>query len=187
MKLEYFILGLLILRPSTGYEIKKNLDSDWRFARKRAPLSQIYNTLKRMLQLGWVYFEEVEHDGKPDAKLYRNTKEGEKVFLDYLHSPIDPPFRFRESDIMYRMMFAFLVEPDVILTHLHKELDFRKDQIGKYRSRERSLHTDGLSNEESRYAQEIAEKLHKIGARSLDEYVESLEEMIKFFEMKKMN
>ena len=46
MKLEYFILGLLILRPSTGYEIKKNLDSDWRFARKRAPLSQIYNTFR---------------------------------------------------------------------------------------------------------------------------------------------
>lgn len=187
MKLEYFILGLLILMPSTGYDIKKFLDTEGRFARKRAPLSQIYTTLKRMAEQGWVYFEEEERDGKPNAKVYHNTEKGNKVFMEYLHSPIDPPFRFRESDIMYRMMFAFLVGPEVILEHLHTELDFRKAQIAEFRPRDRTLHTEGFSAEQLELAQEIANRLHLIGARSIDEYVESLEEMIEFFEAQKMN
>lgn len=187
MKLEYFILGLLKLNPSTGYDIKKFLDTEWRFARKRAPLSQIYTTLKRMLEQGWVYFEEEERDGKPDAKVYHNTEEGEKIFLEYLHIPVIPPFRFRESDIMYRMMFAFMVKPEVILEHIQTELDFRKAQIAQFRPRDRTLHTKDLSPEKVRFAQEIADRLHRIGARSMDEFVQSLEEMIEFFNSQKTN
>jgi DNA-binding PadR family transcriptional regulator len=187
MKLEYFILGLLTLNPSTGYDIKKSLDTDWRFARKRAPLSQIYTTLKRMVEQGWVYFEEDARDGKPNAKVYHNTEEGEKVFIEYLHSPIEPPFRFRESDIMYRMMFASLIGPEVILKHLHTEMDFRKRQIAEFRPRDRTMHSPGLSPDQLKLTQEIAEKLHQIGARSMDDFVSSLEEMIDFFESHQAN
>ena len=186
MKLEYFILGILFINPSTGYDIKKYLDSEGRFGRKRAPLSQIYTTLKRMTQNGWVRFEEVQREGKPDVKIYRNTETGETVFMEYLHSPIDPPFRFRESDILYRAMFAFLVEPDLIIEQLQTELDFRVDQISRFRHRDRTLYSEGLSDEQTAYAQEIFDKLHGFGARAIDDFVLSLEEMIEFFEQRKL-
>ena len=187
MKLEYFILGLLKLNPSTGYDIKKFLDTEGRFGRKRAPLSQIYTTLKRMLEQEWVYFEEEQREGRPDAKIYYITEKGEEVFLEYLHSPVDPPFRFRESDISYRMMFAFLLEPDVIIKHLQTELDFRRDQVAKFRPRDRTLRSEQLSNEQLVYTQEILDRLHGFGARAIDDFVQSLEEMITFFESKKAN
>ena len=106
MKLEFYILGLLKINPSTGYDIKKILDTEGRFGRKRAPLSQIYNTLKRMVENGWVRFEEEQREGKPDIKIYHNTPEGEQAFMEYLCSPIEPPFRFRESDILYHNLLV---------------------------------------------------------------------------------
>ena len=185
MKLEYFILGWLEINPCTGYDIKKILDTEGRFDRKRAPLSQIYNTLKRMTENGWVYFEEEQRDGKPDIKIYHNTAEGEKVFLEFLCTPVEPPFRFRESDILYRVMFAFLVEPNVIIEHLQTELDYRRVQIAKFRPRDRTLHFENLSSEQLAYAQEIFDMLHGFGARSIDDFVSSLEEMIVYFEGRK--
>jgi DNA-binding PadR family transcriptional regulator len=185
MKLEYFILGWLNINPCTGYDMKKLLDTQGRFGRKRAPLSQIYNTLKRMTENGWVYFEEEQRDSKPDIKIYHNTAQGEQVFLDFLCTPVEPPFRFRESDILYRVMFAFLVNPDVILEHLQTELDYRREQIAEFRPRDRTIHSENLSSEQLAYAQEIFDMLHGFGARSIDDFVLLLEEMIEYFERKK--
>ena len=185
MKLEYYILGLLKINPCTGYDIKKFLDTEGRFGRKRAPLSQIYNTLKRMTENGWVRFEEEQREGKPDIKIYHNTAKGEEVFLEFLCKPVEPPFRFRESDIMYRVMFAFLVEPDLIIEQLQTELNFRRAQIAKFRHRDRSLQSENLSGDQLTYAQDIFDMLHSFGARAIDDFVLSLEEMIEFFEERK--
>lgn len=187
MKLEHLILGLLTINPATGYDIKKFLDTEGRFVRKRAPLSQIYTTLKRMTEQGWVTFEEEERDDKPDIKLYRNTELGEKILIDYLHSPTQPPFRFAESDIMFRMNLAFLVEPEVIIQQIQIELDFRRAQIARFRNRDRTLHSKSLPREDLAYAQEIADRLHGYGARTSDFFVQTLEEMLEFFETQKAN
>ncbi len=181
MKLEYFILGILTINPMTGYDIKKYLDTEGRFGRKRAPLSQIYNTLKRMVDNGWVTFEEEVREGKPDIKIYHNTEVGQETLLDYLHSPIEPSFRYRESDIFYRIMFAFLVESQVIIAQIQAELDFRKEQIAKFRPRDRTIHSENLSEDQLAYTQEIYEMLHSFGARGIDDYVRSLEETLEFF------
>ncbi|WP_420630312.1 PadR family transcriptional regulator [Candidatus Leptofilum sp.] len=185
MKLEYLILGLLKMNPRTGYDIKKYLDTEGRFGRARAPLSQIYTTLKRMTHNSWVIFEEEVREGKPDAKIYHNTDIGEKVLIDYLHSPVEPSFRIWEGDILYRVIFAFLVEPEVILEKLRTELAFRQDQIAKFRNRDRTTDASALSKEQTAYAQEIYEMIHSNGAKSIDAYVLMLEEMIVFFEDRK--
>ena len=185
MKLQNSILGLLKLNPQTGYDLKKFLDTEGRFMRRRTPLSQIYTTLKRMVEQDWVYFEDEHREGKPDIKIYHNTEKGEQIFMEYLHSPVTPTFRYRESDIMYRVFFAFLVEPDVIIEQLQTELDYRMAQIAKFRNRDRSMPSENLSKDQLASAREIFEKLHGFAARSMDDFVQSLEEMIEFFEYRK--
>ncbi len=181
MKLEHFILGILTINPMTGYDIKKYLDTEGRFGRKRAPLSQIYNTLKRMVDNGWVIFEEEVRTGKPDIKIYHNTAAGQKVFMDYLQSPIELPFRFRESEITYRIMFAFLIEPQIIVDQIQAELDFRREQIATFRPRDRTIHSENLSEDQVAYAQEVYDMLHSFGARDIDNFVRMLEEALEFF------
>lgn len=182
IKLEYYILGLLILDSQTGYDVKKHLDTEGRFERRRAPLSQIYNTLKRMSEDELVTFEEEQRDGKPDIKLYSITPAGKKLLIDFLNSPIEPPFRHIESGIFFYIRYAFLVEPKVIITHIQDELAFRREQIRTFRHRDRTIHSAALSAAEQAYVQAINDKLHNFGAARMDMYVVHLEKMLTFFE-----
>lgn len=184
MKLEHYILGLLIINPSTGYDIKKHLDTEGRFTRRRAPLSQIYNTLKRMLENNLVTFVEEKRSGKPDLKIYSITAAGEKYLVDFLRSPIKLAFRHNESSILFRIRYAFLVEPAVIIKQIQDELEFRQQQISKFRFRDRTIESANLAAEQLAYAHAINDELHIYGATAMDLYVARLQEILVFFENK---
>lgn len=186
MKLEHYILALLTITPRTGYDIKKHLDTEGRFERRRAPLSQIYNTLKRMHEHKLVTFVEEKRDGKPDLKIYSLTTEGRQFLIDYLHSPLEKPFRYNESTILFRVRYAFLVDTRVIIEQIRKELEFRHKQISKFRHRDRTIETIYLSADNLALAQAINDELHVYGASSMDLYVANLQRILAFFEAQKV-
>jgi DNA-binding PadR family transcriptional regulator len=185
MKLEHYILGLLTINPYTGYDIKKHLDTEGRFTRRRAPLSQIYNTLKRMHENSLVTFVEEKRDSKPDLKIYSLTAAGRQFLMDYLHSPLEKPFRYNESSILFRIRYAFLVETGVIIQQIQEELDFRQKQINKFRHRDRTIESTYLPAGELVYVQAINDELHTYGAAAMDLYVARLQDTLVFFENQK--
>ncbi|MCB8978265.1 MAG: PadR family transcriptional regulator [Ardenticatenaceae bacterium] len=182
MKLEHYILALLIINPRTGYDIKKHLDTEGRFERRRAPLSQIYNTLKRMHENKQVTFVEEKRDGKPDLKIYSLTDEGRQLLIDYLLSPLEKPFRYNESTILFRIRYSFLIDTNVIIEQIKKELDFRHKQISKFRHRDRTIDSIYLSEDELALAQAINDEIHSYGASAMDLYLANLERILAFFE-----
>lgn len=182
LKLEYHILGQLTISSKTGYEIKKYLDTEGRFERARAPLSQIYNTLKRMTENNLVTFEEERREGKPDLKVYSITPEGKDLLIEFLRSPQEMAFRYSESTIWFRIQYAFLIEQAVIIAHIQNELDFRQGQISQFRNRNRTIKSSLLSPSELTYVQAIADEIHNYGSDRMDVYVAHLKEMIVFFE-----
>ena len=185
MKLEHYILGLLTINPHTGYDVKKHLDTEGRFGRRRAPLSQIYTTLKRMYENNLVTFIEEERDGKPDLKIYSITPEGRKFLIDFLHSPIKQAFRHNESNLLFRVQYAFLVEPGLIIEQIQDELDFRQEQISQFRHRDRTIESTLLCPDKLAYARAIYDEIHNYGAARMDVYVTHLQEMLTFFEKQK--
>lgn len=48
MRLEYLLLGVLGVRPATGYELKKFFDDHGRFLRSNTQMSQVYRALAKM-------------------------------------------------------------------------------------------------------------------------------------------
>ncbi|MBK8900099.1 MAG: PadR family transcriptional regulator [Anaerolineaceae bacterium] len=182
MKLEHYILGLLTVNPRTGYDVKKHLDTEGRFERRRAPLSQIYTTLKRMYETNLVTFIEEERDGKPDLKIYSITPKGKKLLTYFLNSPIKQAFRHSESSLLFRIRYAFLVEPDALIKQIQDEIDFRQEQISRFRHRDRTIESTLLSPDKLAYAQEIENEIHSYGAARMDVYVTHLRKMLTFFE-----
>lgn len=182
MKLEYFILGLLTLKPHTGYDIKALLDTQGRFARTSTPLSQIYTTLKRMTGDRWVDFEEEKREGKPDLKIYSITPIGEKVIHDWLSAPHKPTFFFQDREFLGKLFFSFLLDKQTVLKHCYTELNYRKIQIEKYRDRDRTLQVAPDSDVPQARAQMISDLLHEYGKGSIDHYVAWLEEFIQQLE-----
>lgn len=86
MSLDHAILGFLSYRPMSGYDLKKHFDESVRHFWP-ATQSQIYRTLKRMAEAGWVSVEVVEQDDLPDRKVYHLCEPGLTELRRWLATP----------------------------------------------------------------------------------------------------
>ena len=81
MSLRYALLGFLNLGPMTGYDLKKQLDRStqnfW-----HAGLNQIYPTLKKMDDEGWITSSLEPQDGRPDRVVYQLSETGRQELLE---------------------------------------------------------------------------------------------------------
>jgi PadR family transcriptional regulator, regulatory protein AphA len=182
MKLEHYILGLLITRPQTGYDIKAFMDSEGRFVRPSTPLSQIYTTLKRMTQAGWIRFEEELREGKPDLKIYSTTPLGEQILREWLAAPHVPSFRFQDREFLGKLTFSFLIAPEIVLQQCRTELVYRKEQIARFRGRNRTVRVAASAGISAADVQFLADQMHEYGKGAIDQYVVWLEEFIRQLE-----
>ena len=54
MKLEHLLLGILLVKPRTGYDISRYMEMEGVFLRRRTQMSQVYRSLTQMDARGWV-------------------------------------------------------------------------------------------------------------------------------------
>ncbi|TFB92602.1 PadR family transcriptional regulator [Cryobacterium sp. HLT2-28] len=89
MSLKFAILGVLELKPHTGYDLKKTIEASvahfW-----SADQSQIYRTLALLVADGLAEVEVITQDGRPDRRLHRITPTGLTALHGWLASPLPP-------------------------------------------------------------------------------------------------
>lgn len=112
MSLEHAILGFLNYRPYSGYDLKKIFDRSVRHFWP-ADQSQIYRTLARMSEKGWVEIEVIHQETRPDRKEYRITPAGRDELRRWLTAPL-PPEENRSAD-MIQVFFAAQLSDEEIL------------------------------------------------------------------------
>ena len=85
--LDYVLLCLMRIHPDvSGYQIRNIID-DCAGYLFHAHLSQIYPALRRLSDAGLASYSEVAREGKPDLKLYRATRTGERRADEWLRRP----------------------------------------------------------------------------------------------------
>lgn len=147
--------------------------------RARTPLSQIYTTLKRMTNNGWINFEEEKRVGKPDLKIYSVTPDGEQVLRDWLIAPHEPSFRFQDREFFGKLVFSFLIDKETVLQHCYTELNYRKEQITTFRGRDRNIPVDPASGITQTQVQRLVDVMHEYGRDAIDQHVDWLERFIR--------
>jgi DNA-binding PadR family transcriptional regulator len=183
MKLEHLLLGLLALKPQTGYDLKKSLDTFGRFLRSNTELSQIYRTMARMAKDDWVEFDVTHREGLPDFKTYRLTEDGAALFLDWLSSPYHPPSRFTDPEFSLRFHYSAFLGKQATLKLLHQELEARIDQVATYRGRDRKLLDLQLPlGGVPEAVQRRFDLAHQWGAAQIDHWIEWLRNTIAIVE-----
>lgn len=84
MSLDHILLGML-REPAFGYELREEFGRTamhfW-----SARLSQIYPTLKRMVEKGWLSVREEPSSKGPKRKVYEITPEGREELIQWLRS-----------------------------------------------------------------------------------------------------
>jgi PadR family transcriptional regulator, regulatory protein AphA len=177
MKLENILLGVLLRRPSTGYDLKKYLDTVGRFLRSNTQMSQVYRSLSKMEESGWVTHTVEARPGAQDAKRYHVTDAGTKLFLDWLRSPYQPPSRSQDPELAVRLSFSGFMTADEVVHLLDTEIDTRRAEIARFRFRDRTLPLDPALPFDAALAALVGEWAHRKGADAMDAHVAACEEL----------
>jgi DNA-binding PadR family transcriptional regulator len=138
MSLEFILLGLL-RTPRSGYDLKAEFDVGvahfW-----PAELSQIYVTLKRLTERGWLRNHVEPSDKGPDKRVYQRTPAGRRALHDWLAG--DP--QIGDERFSYLAQVYFLYELDdlaVSLAFLQKLRERLARRLDALRAIERAVET----------------------------------------------
>lgn len=112
MKGQAIILGLLMNKPLTGYELRERIE-DRLSHFYDGGYGMIYPTLKKLEAAGLVTKETVVQSGKPNKNIFAITPSGKAAFKEALEADLaDDSFK---SDYLLRLYFGeFLDKKELI-------------------------------------------------------------------------
>jgi PadR family transcriptional regulator AphA len=165
LSLEHAILGFLTYQPFSGYALKKFFDESVRHFWS-ATQSQIYRTLARMAEDGWVRMETVEQQDRPDRKVYHITAKGRTELRRWLTTPIDLP-RVRH-EWLTQVFFAHQLSDEEIIASFEERAE-------KLRHKLELLRTQGQAVVERRFAEMGSDRSRRLWQFTLDYGVSHIE------------
>ncbi|GAA1023649.1 hypothetical protein Aple_090530 [Acrocarpospora pleiomorpha] len=174
--LEYVILGLLGLRPFSGYDMRKWMEGKGQYVGYGVQLPQIYRTLAKLVDRGWIEFQVDSREGKPDAKLYRLTDTGRQELVAWARSPYEPSPRPMDPDFMVRFVIGGALGRDIAIALLRTELDYRRTQASNQNWLD-FAHTpfEPVSEVDEAWVRELHWTAHERGYASTAAYIAWLE------------
>lgn len=177
MKLEHLLLGILLVKPRTGYDLSRYMEMEGVFLRPRTQMSQVYRSLSQMADRGWVAYTVSSRPGAHDAKIYTTTELGREVFMNWLLSPYAPAIEQVNFEFRARVFFSGFLGEESLIELLDIEIDARRRQIAKYRYRDRTIEVDPDAPFDVDFATEVEDFMHEAGAASMDLMVANLERL----------
>ncbi|MBI5289101.1 MAG: PadR family transcriptional regulator [Chloroflexi bacterium] len=120
MSLKHALLGVLTVRPMTGYELKQFFDSSvqhfW-----NAELSQIYPTLKALEEQGWVDKHVEVQESRPNKKIYEITGSGRDELGRWIRNP-QPTADLRDP-FLIKVFFGANLPVEDMLVLLRRQME----------------------------------------------------------------
>jgi DNA-binding PadR family transcriptional regulator len=104
--MEYVILGLLIIQPSTLYSLNKSFEQGISLFFSPS-LGSINSAIKRLMDKNLVQQEDTVENGRA-KKIITITEKGHNTFFSWMHDPLDP--KNLEVSFMARLYFLGLIE-----------------------------------------------------------------------------
>lgn len=113
----YQILGVLLRRPRSGYDIVKQLENI-----RPVKTSQVYPTLARLEKIGLVSSEEIHQTSRPNKRIYSVLEKGESVLMGWVGTEPEPPVW--KDDFLTMLYSAWTKEPEDALAMFDRRLDY---------------------------------------------------------------
>lgn len=138
-KTIYALLGWLSMQPHSGYDLK-NLTERYVGEFWYGSFGQIYPLLHQMLDVGLVSVHEERSEKHPPRKVYAITDRGRAEFDRWMHSrPENDLFR---SELLLRLFFGHLSDPDVLHGHIAETLQGVKQRLTHFEAIRKKVEAD---------------------------------------------
>lgn len=120
MSLRFALLGLLAVEPASGYDLKRAIDRSTYFI-WNATGPQIYNTLHKLREEGYVTSKSQAQTGKPDKQIHTITPEGRAALEEFMSEPIRASVT--RDEVLLRIFFGNFANKKTIRRELESYLD----------------------------------------------------------------
>jgi PadR family transcriptional regulator AphA len=147
-KTKYAILGVLSLKPGSGYDIKKFCDQSiahfW-----NENYGHIYPVLKQLEQEGLITKKIEQTAGKPSRHVYQITLEGKAELQDWLLLPAESvPVR---SEFLLKLAFGANIPKEIMIANIRKAKERITAQLEEYLQIEQAFTGDAKAREKAGY------------------------------------
>lgn len=110
---EFVLLGLLIIKPSHGYDLHQRFNAElgyvWHLSQ-----SQTYAILKRLEDRGDISAQVIEQEKLPSRQMLRVTASGRIRFFEWLELGVGKNARSIRLEFLTRLYFTQLLSPESI-------------------------------------------------------------------------
>jgi len=127
MSLRFALLGLLAVEPASGYDLKRAIDRSTYFI-WNATGPQIYNTLHKLREEGYVTSKSLAQKGRPDKQIHTITRLGRMALKDFMSEPIRASVT--RDEVLLRIFFGNFGNKNAI----RRELEAYLERIRRERS-----------------------------------------------------
>jgi DNA-binding PadR family transcriptional regulator len=125
MDFELLTLGFLNSSPKTGYRMQQiagNMMLNFSIS-----MNQIYPTLRKFEEQGFVKKETVVQEGRPNKNVYAITETGREYFLKRITAPHEP-FDY-VLDFLVRVLFFRFLSREQVFKEFEEEINSLQEQI----------------------------------------------------------
>jgi len=128
-KTKYALLGILSIKPASGYDIKRTVDGSIGFFWNEN-FGHIYPMLKRLEKEGLVKRRTRESEGRPVKNIYSLTAAGEKDLLRWLSKPSEE--NSIRNEMLLKLFFGRQIERQKIVEMISTERKKNVESLKKY-------------------------------------------------------
>lgn len=115
MSLRFAVLGLLALKPASGYDIKRTIDRSIHFI-WNVTGPQVYNTLRALRDDGLIESRLVPQAGKPDKQVHSVTAAGMASLARFVNEPIGASIT--RDEVLLRIFFGNFADETIAMREL---------------------------------------------------------------------
>lgn len=125
MSLKIALLGLISVKPASGYDLKQSIERSIHFI-WNATSPQIYSTLRKLRDDGLISTEDMPQQGKPDKQVHSITPEGRRALEAFVSEPIRSSVT--RDEVLLRIFFGNLSGSDNMRRELQSYLERVRDE-----------------------------------------------------------
>lgn len=135
MSLKHAILVLLENEPASGYDLMQRFKSGighfW-----NAKHQQVYLELKKLHRDKWVQFEVEMQTERPDKKIYRITRTGQRALKAWFKKPVKPPSV--NDALLVKIFGGHLTDRDGLVAEIDEHLERYQARLQEYQQLEQT-------------------------------------------------
>ncbi len=140
---RFALLGMLSIRPMSGYDIKKLIESSISYFWTES-YGQIYPILKKLVAEKLITRTTQKQSGKPDRHVYALTAAGRRTLRDWLARPPAP--KVERNELLLKLFFGEEIPASVSAAHLAHFRERQTQLLERYRAIEHEIKTEKKGN-----------------------------------------